>query len=120
MRGHIWIGVAAVASAGLFAGSQARACSMSDFAITQSDWRREIGEYARIVGEIANQCATPSGAQLQAVFRDKAGKVVITSEFWPASTRNIGAGQKYAFSTLVEVGATAATMSVSIIDAREW
>jgi hypothetical protein len=58
--------------------------------------------------------------QLQAVLRDKDGKVVMTNEFWPASTRNIAGHETYSFSTLTRVGAEAATLDVKILDARRW
>ncbi len=100
---------------------EATACAPSDFALKQADWRRaKSPEYVRIVGELVSNCAEPAGVQLQAVFRDKAGKVVITNEFWPASTRNIAAHAAYQFSTLLMLGPEAATMSVNILEAKTW
>jgi hypothetical protein len=74
----------------------------------------------RIVGEIINNCPEPAGVQLQAVFRDKDGKVVATEEFWPASTRNIAGRADYPFSMLTKVGAQAVTLNVLILEARRW
>jgi hypothetical protein len=100
--------------------TQQMGCTNSDVALKQVSWRRENSEFARVVGELINNCSTATGVQLQAVFRDKDGKVVMTNEFWPASTRNIAGHETYSFSTLTRVGTEAATLNVIILEAHRW
>jgi hypothetical protein len=100
--------------------TQQMGCTSSDVALKQVSWRRENSEFARVVGELINNCLESTGVQLQAVFRDKDGKVVMTNEFWPASTRNIAGHETYSFSTLTRVGAEAVTLNVKILDLRRW
>ena len=100
--------------------TQQMGCTSSDVALKQVSWRRENLEFARVAGELINNCAESTGVQLQAVFRDKDGKVVMTNEFWPASTRNIARHETYSFSTLARVGAEAATLNVQILGAHRW
>jgi hypothetical protein len=91
------------------------ACQKSQITIKQADW---VG--SKIVGEITNNCSEPVGVQLQVVFRDAAGKVIATEEFWPASTRNIDASASYAFSRHVNAPQPNVTMTISVIDTRQW
>lgn len=95
-------------------------CAPSDFSLKQANWHRESSEFVRIVGELTSNCSEPAGVQLQAVFRDKDGKVVTTEEFWPANARNIAARADYPFSMLTRVGAQAVTLNVRILEARRW
>jgi hypothetical protein len=113
-------------SFGAFSAAAA-ACSPSDISIKQADWHKEGSsvfepgkDRVELVGEITNNCQEPTGIQLQAVFRDASGKVVATYEFWPAVTRNIAPRASYAFSAPATVTTDAASMSMSVIDARPW
>jgi len=75
------------------------------------------------VGEVRNNCASPLGIQLRAVFRDASGNIVTTEEFWPASTRNIAPGSSYPFSSKSYPGMSAArvkSLELSVIDVQEW
>jgi hypothetical protein len=100
--------------------ASAAACSLQDIEIRQANWRREFESYIRIVGELYNGCSDAVGVELQAVFRDKAGQVVVVEEFWPANTRNIAAKDIYAFSHVARNDQPIEAMSIKIIDVKRW
>lgn len=96
------------------------ACSVEDIRLVQIDWQRVNSNTARVVGEMSNTCADPTGAEVQFVFRDAAGKVVTAPAMWPASTRNIGPNSTYPFSMTLEVGAAATKLETRILGVRVW
>src|SRR4051794_7781529 len=113
----------AVATLTLFAAlilpsTGAGACSMRNIEIRQSDWHRE-GGYIRVVGELYNGCSDAAGVKLQAVFRDKAGRVILVSSFWPHSNRNIASQDTYAFSHLKKGGRSAESMTVRVTEVMD-
>lgn len=88
----------------------------------QSSWIRKGSnqQFLEVVGEIVNRCADATGVQLQAVFRDGAGRVVTTSEFWPASIRNIPAGAAYAFEHPADSDRPVSILELNVIETRKW
>ena len=100
----------------------AAGCSLQDIEVRQSNWHMERDNDIRVVGEIYNGCADAIGVELQAVFRDKAGQVMIVDEFWPARRRNIAAKDTYAFETIeIEDSIQAvSTLSIKVIDLKRW
>ncbi len=97
-------------------------CSPSDIQVKQSSWIRKGSnqQFLEVIGEIVNRCADATGVQLQAVFRDGAGRVVTTSEFWPASTRNIPAGGAYAFEQPADGDRPVSVLELNVIETRKW
>lgn len=79
-------------------------CSVSDIKIKQADIVRKgsMGQFTYVVGELANACNDATGVQLHITLRDSAGKVVVTSDPWPAGTHNIPAHTNYGFSLGVD------------------
>jgi hypothetical protein len=72
---------------------------------------------AKLAGEVRNEGQEPMGVQLQAVIRDRSGRVVNTVEFWPASVANIEPGATFAFSYTLDCQPTD-RVDVRIIDAK--
>lgn len=116
-----WIAMVAA----VVATTPSSACAVSDFEIIQADWRVTSKEFhvVTIVGEIKSSCATPEGPELQAVFRDAAGKVVMTREFYPKKSRNLQPGEAFAFTDgfrADDLEKTFAAMSVKVIGTYRW
>lgn len=97
----------------------ARACEPTDIAILQFTVRpTDMG--AKVLGEIENRCAAATGVQLQAVFRDAAGKVAHVDAFWPASTQNIPAGGRFAFEHSESLDGPHTAAELHVIATRRW
>ena len=86
----------------LISTSIASACSVTDIAIKQADWRLQtIGRgivTLEAFGEIKNNCAERTQVKLHHVFKDAAGKVVTARDDWATSTGSVGPGESYGFS----------------------
>jgi hypothetical protein len=81
------------------------ACSANDIQINQLDWRlttNSAGTFAKIVGEVTNNCPLASDVDLHLVFRDGAGKVVETADR-PVAGCNIPPHTSFGFSTVASV-----------------
>lgn len=115
--------IAAIAAAAVLAGltaQDASACERSDIAILQSNWRID-GRVVRVAGELKNGCATDTAVQLQAIYRKESGEIVHVSDFWPAVTNNIRAGETFGFSTLEPIASQGvAKVDVKVIAVRQW
>ncbi|MBN9049931.1 MAG: hypothetical protein J0H78_10750 [Rhizobiales bacterium] len=101
------------------------ACAVSDFEIIQADWRITNKElhFVTMVGEIKSNCVTPMGAEIQVVFRDSAGKVVVTKEFYPKRSRDLQPGEICAFTNEFladDLEKNFATASVKVIGTYRW
>ena len=98
----------------------ALACDRDDIAILQSNWRVD-GEYVRVVGELKNSCSTETGIQLQAIYRKSSGEIIHVTDFWPASTNNVRAGESFGFSTLQRIANQGvASVDVKVIAVQQW
>ncbi len=112
----------------LAGGSQALACQPSDFKLVAfkpaiyDDCRSTPCPALRLAGEVENQCAQPAGVQIKITALSATGSVIDTIEGWPASTRNIAPGERYAFNMGAGMPYQAGMHSfdVQIIDARTW
>ena len=115
--------VAAVAASALLAGftvQDASACDRDDITILQSNWRVD-GRVIRVAGELKNGCATDTAVQLQAIYRKESGEVVHVSDFWPALTNNIRAGETFGFSTLEPIASQGVgKVDVKVVSVRQW
>lgn len=115
--------IAAVAAAALLAGftvQDASACDRDDITIMQSNWRVD-GDYVRVAGELKNGCSAETGVQLQAIYRKSSGDIIHVSDFWPASTNNIRAGESFGFSTLERLSKQGVgKVEVKVIAVRQW
>jgi hypothetical protein len=82
----------------LLASVVARPCSLGDITVTSVkagfvDACSNTPCYSlKGVATLTNRCKDAIGVQLQITALDKKGAPVATSEFWPASTRNIAPG----------------------------
>lgn len=118
----------AFAAALVLVACPAMACSVSDFAVegfkvgAKNDCELTPCPVLKITGFLKNSCAQPAGAQIKLTALDKAGNVLGTSESWPASTKNIGPGKKWAFDLgwSLDYDATIKRIDWEIIDARTW
>lgn len=115
--------IAAIAAAAVVAGftvQGASACGRNEIAILQSNWRVD-GKVVRVAGELKNGCATDTAVQLQAIYRKESGEIVHVSDFWPAMTNNIRAGETFGFSTLEPIASQGvAKVDVKVISVRQW
>lgn len=115
--------IAAIAAAALLAGftvQGASACGRDDITILQSNWRVD-GDYVRVAGELKNGCSAETGVQLQAIYRKTSGEIIHVSDFWPASTNNIRAGESFGFSTLERLAKQGVgKVEIKAIAVREW
>ena len=95
----------------------------SDFAILDSYWKPVPGIPTSIwvMGEVKNNGSIAAGVELEATAYDKDGRVLDSSSFWPASIRNIAAGD----TCPIKFGLTANSSNVSrvrlrVVSARVW
>lgn len=122
-RNYAIVLIAAIAT--VIAVTPSSACAVSDFEIVQADWRITNKElhFVTMVGEIKSNCAIPMGAEIQVVFRDAAGKVVVTKEFYPKRSRDLQPGETYAFTNEFladDLEKNFATASVKVIGTYRW
>lgn len=110
--------VVAAAASWLFS-SGAFACSTADVVVKDWNWSTQLGWFV-IVGELTNNCPEPIGVQLHITFRDDFGAVVDTDELWPASTRNLAAGETYAFKDMVRANPRVKTAALKVLDVHRW
>lgn len=117
MRAPTW----SVALAGILVlpAAGASACSPQDIQIKQWTWQRDAG-WVTVAGELVNTCADATGIKLQLTFRDESGAVVDVDETWLAGTRNIAAGETYAFQRKVRAYATTKSTALRVSDVRRW
>ena len=95
-------------------------CNKSDIEIIQASFQR-VRSYVRAVGEIRNRCDTAVGAELQVVFRDGLGQVVLVDDPWPASTDNIPANGTIAFEVIEnDPTSTATKVTVAVEAVKVW
>lgn len=92
----------------------------SHFEIIDFSWRRDEFGMVRCAGEIKNISSIPQGVEVQATARDGNGRVVAVQEFWPASTNNIPAGQKYPFTYHISERTDIKTVELRVIDTEQW
>ncbi|MFH1010402.1 MAG: hypothetical protein V1784_04105 [bacterium] len=93
--------------------------SLSDIQILEWHLDREYG-HTRVVGELRNNSAVAMGAQLQAIARDKEGRIIDSAEWWPASVSNIPAGSSWPIGYTISDKANIKTVTVSVIRVQIW
>lgn len=94
-------------------------CTASDFKVSGEKMRPEGGRFL-LTATLTNHGSIACGAQLKLTSFDKSGAVLATTDFWPASVRNISPGVAEHFTYHLEQGPEAATYEVRVIDARPW
>lgn len=101
------------------------ACAPTDFAI--QDFKPQItavGSSARLhlAGQLVNNCASASAAQIRIEAKDADGKVLQSKQGWPAGTSNLGPGSsaKFDLGRLFRYEAAMASYTVSVVDVRTW
>lgn len=99
-------------------------CSIKDFAIT--DFKPAVASGLRtrltLEGQLMNNCATASAAQVRIDIKDDAGNVIQTKKAWPAGTSNITPGQtvKFDLGRLFHYQPGMASFTASIVGVRSW
>ena len=115
-----------VSAALLFAPLAAHAeCNPKDFAI--KDFKpafSNTGSTTRLSlrGELVNNCAAASAAQIRIEAKDATGKVLQSKQGWPAGTSNIAPGEKVNFDLgrLFRYQPDMQSYTVSVVDVRTW
>lgn len=99
-------------------------CSIKDFAITDFKPGVAGGMNARLSlkGQLMNNCANASAAQIRVEIKDDAGNVIQTKKAWPAGTSNITPGQtvKFDLGRLFHYQPGMASFTASIVNVRSW
>lgn len=100
-------------------------CSAKDFAI--KDVKTSVsgsGAAARLslTGELVNNCATPSAAQIRVDAKDSGGNVLQSKQGWPAGTTNIapGTSAKFDMGRRFRLQSDMSTYTVSVVSVRSW
>ena len=97
------------------------ACSPTDFAI--KDFRPGVAaSRLSLRGELVNNCAAPSAAQVRVDVKDADGKVLQSKQGWPAGTSNIAPGGTVNFDLgrLFRYESSMSSYTASIVDVRAW
>ncbi|MEO6800639.1 MAG: hypothetical protein ABI178_11945 [Rhodanobacter sp.] len=99
-------------------------CAIKDFAITDFKPSVESGMVNRLSlrGELMNNCATASAAQIRVDIKDESGRVIQTKKAWPAGTSNVTPGQavKFDLGRLFHYQTGMASYTASIVSVRSW
>jgi len=99
-------------------------CAIKDFAITDFKPSVATGMQTRLSleGELMNNCAVASAAQIQVQIKDESGKVIQSKKAWPAGTSNITPGQtvKFDLGRLFHYQPGIASYTASIVSVRSW
>lgn len=93
--------------------------SVSDFEIISATSTWEGGRF-RIIGEIRNNGDIAAGVQIEAIARDKDGRLVDSVKFWPNSIENILPGRTTGLGYTVTRNPRAKTIEVQIISVTVW
>jgi len=96
---------------------------VSDFEIIEWHWKHSRIGGIEIIGELKNNSNIAGGVRLQAIARNKDGKLVDSWEFWPASTKNIPTGAKWPINMSVFSSASKEdieTVSFKVIEVKIW
>lgn len=105
---------------GLFrSGQQDSKPSISDIQILEWHLEREYGR-TRVIGELKNNSSVATGVQIQAIARDKQGRIIDSEEWWPASISNIPSGAIWPINKTISDKENIETVEVSVIDVNVW
>jgi hypothetical protein len=110
----------------LFAPLAAQAdCSPKDFAVR--DFKPAVNNTGTITrmslrGDLVNNCAAASAAQIRIDIKDDAGSVIQSKQAWPAGTANIAPGDSVHFDLgrLFRYQSGMSSFTVSVVDVRTW
>ena len=101
------------------------ACAPTDFAI--KDFKTAMtgsGAAARLSlsGQLVNNCAEPSAAQIRIQAKDDSGNVVQAKQGWPAGTTNIAPGEtaKFDLGKQFRFQSDMTSYTVSVVTVRAW
>ena len=103
-------------------------CRVSDFEIeslrptADNPCRQSPCPVVRLPAEVRSNCAFPAGVMVKITARDSTGAVLATAEGWPAGTRNIPAGETYAFDFGSQFTYSNAIdrFEANVVDVRTW
>jgi hypothetical protein len=101
----------------------ALACSVSDIQIKQANLvhRGSGGQFSTVVGELVNGCSEATGVQLHITLRNATGRIIATSDPWPAGMHNIPPRSPYVFTVnAAEDGGGADSLKVDVTDVVQW
>jgi hypothetical protein len=100
-------------------------CNPKDFSI--KDFKpafSNTGSMTRLSlrGQLVNNCAAASAAQIRVDIKDDAGNVVQSKQAWPAGTSNIAPGDGVSFDLgrMFRYQSGMSSFTVSVVDVRTW
>ena len=93
--------------------------SVNDFEIISaySEWN---GGRFRILGEIKNNGKIAAGVQVEAIARDKNGRLVDSKAFWPNGVYNIPPGGTSGIGFTITKNTRAEKMTIKVISVTVW
>jgi hypothetical protein len=94
-------------------------CSAGDFDLEDLSSRKQKG-YVYIVGRVFNNCDVDTGAQITISILDRAGSVLKTTHYWPASRDNIPAHSGFHFQAAVEGVDSYDRFQVHVTSVKRW
>lgn len=99
--------------------SQARP-RVEDFEILSFRWEIDRTGSVRYVGELRNNGQVAAGVELQIIARDASGILIASNDPWPASVRNIAAGERWPIRGSISNAGSTSEVSVRAVDVRVW
>lgn len=90
------------------------------FKILEWHTEKRLLETTYVIGEVKNTGSIDAGVELQAIVRDKDGKIIDSCSFWPASIKNIPAGTTWPIKYGVTDKSNIGKISLKVIDAKRW
>lgn len=97
------------------------ACAPTDFSI--KEFKQAVnGSRLSLSGELVNNCAEPSAAQIRIEAKDASGGVLQSKQGWPAGTTNIapGASAKFDLGRQFRLQPDMASYAVTVVAVRAW
>jgi hypothetical protein len=94
-------------------------CKVSDIAIQKLKVRDERS-ITYLVGKLVNNCASPTGVEVKAVFYGKDNEILKVRDMWPASINNIEARSDFPFEIMDDKVEGYSRVEMRVIAVRAW
>lgn len=95
-------------------------CTATAFEVREVNIPKRRNGYIWFVGVVHNGNSVPCAVELQASGYSTKGAMLNTTNFWPASTKNIAPGAQYNFDMMMDDVAAIDRIEVTPIGARQW
>jgi len=92
----------------------------SDFELLSCSPKWEYADEMYVYGEIKNNGSIAAGVKVEAIARDKDGKLVGSRSFWPNSVSNIPPGGTCGIRHPITKDKSATQVEIKVIDVNTW